>query len=138
MEPTFWTPIASSASMPAASSRAPSPRTCRSCRRRSSSWSSTPRPPGCSASPCRTSYLSLPRGGSSEPPHVHLVDAKVDSLFVAGGAFLSTRRVQLAVLAARYAVPAAYSQRSFVEAGGLMSYGPNFADNFRQVGVYAA
>ena len=42
-----------SASMPAASSRAQSPRTCRSCRRRSSSWSSTTTPPGCSASPCR-------------------------------------------------------------------------------------
>ena len=45
--------IVRSASMPVASSRAPSPRTCRSCRRASSSWSSTPRPPGCSASPCR-------------------------------------------------------------------------------------
>ena len=45
----------SSASMPPASSRASSRQTCRSCRRRSSSWSSTTRPPGCSASPCLTS-----------------------------------------------------------------------------------
>jgi putative tryptophan/tyrosine transport system substrate-binding protein len=67
-----------------------------------------------------------------------LVREKVDALFVAGGAFLSARRVQLAVLAARYAVPAAYSQRAFVAAGGLMSYGTNLSDTFRQVGLYAA
>jgi ABC-type uncharacterized transport system substrate-binding protein len=47
-----------------------------------------------------------------------LVHEKVDALFVGGGAFLITRRVQFAVLAARYAVPAAYSQRAFVEAAG--------------------
>ena len=63
---------------------------------------------------------------------------KVDALFVAGGAFYSARRLQLAVLAASYRVPAIYSQRAFVEAGGLMSYGPNFAHIWRQVGLYAA
>ena len=67
-----------------------------------------------------------------------LVREKVDALFVAGGAFFSARRVQVAVLAARYAVPATYSQRIFVQAGGLMSYGSPLADNFRQVGLYAA
>jgi putative ABC transport system substrate-binding protein len=50
----------------------------------------------------------------------------------------SPERVQLAVLTARYVVPAAYTQRAFVEAGGLMSYGTNLADTFRQVGAYAA
>jgi putative ABC transport system substrate-binding protein len=63
---------------------------------------------------------------------------KVEALFVTGGAFFGARRVQLAVLAARYAVPATYSQREFVEAGGLMSYGTPIADTFRQVGLYAA
>jgi putative ABC transport system substrate-binding protein len=67
-----------------------------------------------------------------------LVREKVEALFVAGGAFFSTRRVQLAVLAARYAVPATYSQRLFVEAGGLISYGTPIADTFRQVGFYTA
>jgi putative ABC transport system substrate-binding protein len=67
-----------------------------------------------------------------------LAREKVDTLFVAGGAFYSARRVQLAVLAARYAVPASYSQRGYVEAGGLISYGPNLADTWRQVGLYAA
>jgi putative ABC transport system substrate-binding protein len=65
-----------------------------------------------------------------------LAREKVDALFVSGGTFFSTRRVQLAVLAARYAVPASYSQRNFVEAGGLMSYGTPLADVWRQVGLY--
>ena len=67
-----------------------------------------------------------------------LAREKVDALFVAGGAFYSARRVQLAVLAASYRVPATYSQRALVEAGGLMSYGPNFANVWRQVGLYVA
>jgi len=67
-----------------------------------------------------------------------LAREKVDALFVTGGAFFSARRVQLAVLAARYAVPATYSQRIFAEAGGLMSYGTPLADTFRQVGIYVA
>jgi putative ABC transport system substrate-binding protein len=67
-----------------------------------------------------------------------LAREKVDALFVSGGAFFAARRVQFAVLAARYAVPATYSQRGFVEAGGLMSYGTPLADTCRQVGLYAA
>jgi putative tryptophan/tyrosine transport system substrate-binding protein len=67
-----------------------------------------------------------------------LAREKVDALFVSGGAFFAARRVQFAVLAARYAVPATYSQRIFVEAGGLISYGTPLADTSRQVGLYAA
>src|SRR5262249_24239193 len=63
---------------------------------------------------------------------------KVDELFVSVNTFFNTRRVQLAVMAARYVVPATYSQSSFVEAGGLMSYGTDLSDTFRQVGLYAA
>jgi ABC-type uncharacterized transport system substrate-binding protein len=63
---------------------------------------------------------------------------KVDALFVSGGAFFTARRAQLAILAARYALPATYSQRLFVEVGGLMSYGTRFADTWRQVGLYTA
>ena len=59
-----------------------------------------------------------------------------DALFVGPGAFFNTRRVQLVTLAARRAIPAAYSVRDYAEAGGLMSYGTSIADMFRQVGVY--
>jgi ABC-type uncharacterized transport system substrate-binding protein len=61
---------------------------------------------------------------------------KSDALLVAGDAFFSHRRVQLVHLATRYAIPATYSQREFTDVGGLMSYGPNLADAFRQVGAY--
>ena len=67
-----------------------------------------------------------------------LAREKVEALFVTGGGFFAARRIQLAVLAARYAVPATYSIRTFVEAGGLMSYGTRFADSWRQVELYTA
>ena len=63
---------------------------------------------------------------------------KADALFVAPGSFFNTRRVQLAVLAARHALPAIYSVRAYPEAGGLMSYGTDILDAFRQVGAYTA
>jgi len=59
-----------------------------------------------------------------------------DALFVAPDPFFAARRVQLAHLATRYAVPAIYVGREFAEAGGLMSDGANIADAWRQAGVY--
>src|SRR5215470_12205918 len=59
-----------------------------------------------------------------------------DALFVAGDPFLAGRRVQLAQLAAFHRLPATYAARDYAEAGGLMSYGPNIKDGFRQIGVY--
>ena len=67
-----------------------------------------------------------------------MVSEKADALFVAPGSFFNTRRVQLAVLAARHALPAIYAVRAYPEVGGLMSYGTDVLDGFRQVGVYAA
>jgi putative tryptophan/tyrosine transport system substrate-binding protein len=64
------------------------------------------------------------------------VREQLDALFVAADPFFQTRRVQLVALAARHAVPAAYSTRDYAEASGLMSYGTNLADAYRQVGVY--
>jgi putative ABC transport system substrate-binding protein len=55
---------------------------------------------------------------------------------VAPDGFFYSRRVQLATLAARDRVPATYPAREYVEAGGLMSYGTNLTDMFRQVGIY--
>jgi putative tryptophan/tyrosine transport system substrate-binding protein len=65
-----------------------------------------------------------------------LVRERPDALFVGGEPFLNSRRVQLVHLASRHAVPATYPLRDYAEVGGLMSYGPNIADAFRQVGVY--
>ena len=59
-----------------------------------------------------------------------------DALFVAANPFFQTRRVQLAALAARHAVPTAFSVRDYAEAGGLMSYGTDVTDAWRQVGLY--
>jgi putative ABC transport system substrate-binding protein len=60
-----------------------------------------------------------------------------DAVFVATSAFLNGRRVQLAQLATFHRLPAIYGLREYVEVGGLMSYGPNIVDAFRQMGVYA-
>jgi putative tryptophan/tyrosine transport system substrate-binding protein len=60
-----------------------------------------------------------------------------DALFVASGPLFSSRRVQLALLAARYQVPAIYAGRQIAEAGGLISYGASLTDAIRQVGAYA-
>ena len=59
-----------------------------------------------------------------------------DALFVGVDIFLNNRRAQLVNLASRYTLPAIFSNRDFAEIGGLMSYGSDIKDAFRQVGVY--
>jgi putative ABC transport system substrate-binding protein len=60
-----------------------------------------------------------------------------DALFVAADPFWAGRRIQLVQLAAFNHLPTTYSNREYVEAGGLMSYGTSASDAFRQVGVHA-
>jgi putative ABC transport system substrate-binding protein len=60
-----------------------------------------------------------------------------DGLFVSAAPFLSGRRVQLAQLAAFHRLPAAFTLREYAEVGGLMSYGANVVDAYRQAGAYA-
>jgi ABC-type uncharacterized transport system substrate-binding protein len=66
-----------------------------------------------------------------------IVRERCDVLFVGPDPFFYARRVQLATLAARHGIPATYAVRDYTEAGGLMSYGTDVANMFRQVGVYA-
>jgi putative ABC transport system substrate-binding protein len=66
-----------------------------------------------------------------------LVRERADALFVGSGPFFTTRRVQLAILAGRHVIPAVFSNRQYAEAGGLMSYGSNLLESYRQIGVYA-
>jgi ABC-type uncharacterized transport system substrate-binding protein len=62
---------------------------------------------------------------------------RAGALIVASDPFFISRRGQLVALLAHHAVPAIYQFREFAAAGGLMSYGNNLADTYRQVGVYA-
>jgi putative ABC transport system substrate-binding protein len=59
-----------------------------------------------------------------------------DAVFVGTDPFLASRRVQLSLLAMRHGLPAIYSNREFAEIGGLMSYGSDIVDAYRQVGIY--
>ena len=61
-----------------------------------------------------------------------------DAVLVAPGTFFNTRRVQLAILAARHVLPAIYPVRAYSEVGGLVSYGTDILDAFREVGIYTA
>lgn len=63
---------------------------------------------------------------------------KAEGLFLAPDPLFNTARAQLISLASSYALPASYFQRDHVEVGGLMSYGPDFADFYYQAGVYVS
>ena len=71
-----------------------------------------------------------------EAAFASLVRDQIDALFVAPDTYFISQRDQLVALAARYRIPAAYSVREDVEAGGLMSYGADNQEMWRQVGVY--
>jgi putative ABC transport system substrate-binding protein len=65
-----------------------------------------------------------------------LARERPDALFVTGNPVFNSRRLQMSLLAARHAIPASYASRDYPEYGGLMSYGTNLADAFRQIGIY--
>jgi putative ABC transport system substrate-binding protein len=89
-----------------------------------------------SASGLRLSVLNAATGSEINAAFATFAPEKPDALLVAGDAFFSSRRIQLVHLATRLGIPTTYSQREFSDVGGLMSYGPNFADVFRQIGAY--
>src|SRR5262245_2928010 len=84
----------------------------------------------------QTQFLNASTSREIEAAFATLVRDRADALFVAPDGVLVTRRVQLATLAARHGIPAAHNNREEVEAGGLMSYGTDTLDMWRQVGVY--
>ncbi len=74
--------------------------------------------------------------GEIDAAFATFVRERPDALFVAPDGFFAGRGVQLATLTARDKIPASFSTRDIVAVGGLMSYGTDIADSFRQVGVY--
>jgi putative ABC transport system substrate-binding protein len=66
-----------------------------------------------------------------------IAQQRIGALTVAAGAFFDTRRDKLVALAARHSLPTMYHFREFAAAGGLMSYGVDSRDTYRQIGVYA-
>jgi putative tryptophan/tyrosine transport system substrate-binding protein len=65
-----------------------------------------------------------------------IVQQKADALIIGTEPFLLGQRDQLVRLAARHSIPTIYFVREFVDAGGLLSYGPSVANGYRQVGIY--
>jgi putative tryptophan/tyrosine transport system substrate-binding protein len=74
--------------------------------------------------------------GEIDAAFASLAHERPDAPFVAGDAFFVNQRVQLAALTVRDGIPAAYSVRELVAAGGLMSYGTDLADTIHQIGAY--
>jgi putative tryptophan/tyrosine transport system substrate-binding protein len=82
--------------------------------------------------------LSAGAEADIEPAFASLVQQGAGALLVVQDPVLIAYRQQITALAARYAIPAVYSQRDYVVAGGFVSYGPSFPDGYRQAGVYVA
>jgi putative tryptophan/tyrosine transport system substrate-binding protein len=85
----------------------------------------------------QTRVLNASTNREIDAAFASFVHERPDALFVGSGPLFSSRRVQLALLAGQYGVPAIYAGRQITEAGGLMSYGASQTDAIRQVGVYA-
>jgi putative ABC transport system substrate-binding protein len=83
------------------------------------------------------SQLNATTIGEIEAVFATLVRERLDALFVGPDAFFNSRVVQFATLAASNKIPATYSNRDYVAVGGLMSYGTDLGDVFRQVAIYA-
>jgi putative tryptophan/tyrosine transport system substrate-binding protein len=83
----------------------------------------------------RIQILSARNSGEIDTAFATFAADRPDAVFVSLDQFFASRRVQLVNLASRHAIPAAYPLREFTEAGGLMSYGADLIDAYRQAGV---
>jgi len=91
---------------------------------------------------------AIPIGREIEVFHAHdagdlgaafadLVEKRCEVLLVTPSSLFVSHRTEIVALAAKHGVPALYFERDFAEAGGLMSYGPNISEQYRQLGIYA-
>jgi putative ABC transport system substrate-binding protein len=85
----------------------------------------------------RLLVLKASTEGDLAPAFAAAVQQGVDTLLVSADAFLTSRRAEIVALAAEHALRASYPWREYVEAGGLMSYGPRLSDAYRELGRYA-
>ena len=76
--------------------------------------------------------------GAIDEGFATFVQRRVDALIIGNDTFLSSRKEQIFTRAAQHAIPTIYYEREFAVAGGLLSYGTDFADSYRQAGVYVA
>jgi ABC-type uncharacterized transport system substrate-binding protein len=93
-------------------------------------------PPAARAMGLQIDVLNASTSGEIDAAFASFNRDRSDALFVGGDPFFSIRRVQLVNLASRHAIAATYSDRQYCEVGGLMSYGSNSEDAWRQAGVY--
>jgi putative ABC transport system substrate-binding protein len=84
----------------------------------------------------QTQVLNASTSREIDTAFATFVRERPDALFVGSEGLFTSRRVQLAILAAQRSIPATYASRENAEAGGLMSYGANVTDAWRQMGVY--
>jgi putative tryptophan/tyrosine transport system substrate-binding protein len=84
----------------------------------------------------QTRVLKASTSGEIEVAFATMAREPADALFVAPDQFFAGLHVQFAMLAARQAIPVAFADRGYPEVGGLMSYGPDFAEVYQQIGFY--
>ena len=91
--------------------------------------------PAAHAAGLQVQVLSASSGAEIAAAFATSARERFDGLLLGSDPFFGNRRVQLALLAARYAVPTMYTGRQYVKAGGLISYGTSLTDAWRQVGT---
>ena len=80
--------------------------------------------------------LDVRRADDFESAFLAALRARADALIVVGDALLVTHRARITDFAAKNRLPAMYTNQDYMDAGGLMSYGPNFADMYRRAATY--
>jgi len=80
--------------------------------------------------------LNASTAGEIDAAFATFAQPRAGALLISGEAFLTSRREQIIALAAHHAVPTIYNQREWTTAGGLMCYGFDYLEHYRQIGIY--